>query len=87
MSFIGNLLGKCEKCGHSFAVKKSAKTVVMKEDIKIFESLTQPNPKGGVDRMVEGFVPGERIYYREESKCKFCGDTQIKYTTKDVKKV
>ncbi len=77
---------RCETCGKWFAMKETEKTLVGKEDIKIFERLTQPHLKGQVEKVVDRFVPGERFFYDVTYRCRFCGAEVKESVFEDVKK-
>ncbi len=79
-------LRRCKSCKKWFAMKETEKNLVGKEDIQVFERLTQPHVKGAVEKMVDRFVPGERLFYEVTYRCRFCGAEEKESVFKDVKK-
>lgn len=79
------MLARCLKCRKVFAMKRKEKKLVRQEEINILEQLTQPHPRGEIQKMVERFVLGERKVYEITSVCRFCGDVRVKTVYEDTK--
>lgn len=79
------MFGKCSECGKIFAMKRLEKNLVKEENIEVIETLTQPNPKGEIQTMVERFVPGELKVYEIVYKCRFCGTQKTRIKQKKRK--
>ncbi len=77
---------RCTHCRKWFAMELQTKTLVRKEQIRIYERLTRPNPKGTLETAIERFAPGERLYYDLVYVCKYCGAEEKELVWKDVKK-
>ncbi len=80
------IIRKCNHCKKWFALEMHEKTLVRKEEIRILERLTQPNPKGTVETVLDHFVSGERFYYDILYVCKYCGAEEKEFICEDVKK-
>lgn len=80
------IIRRCNCCKRWFALKMQEKNLVRKEEIRIFERLMKPNPKGGVETALDRFAPGERYYYDILFVCKYCGAEEKRFVSEDVKK-
>ena len=79
-------LRRCKNCGRWFAMKMTEKKLIRKEEAQIFERLTQPHLKGGIDTSVERYVSGERHFYDITYVCKNCGAQEKETIFENVKK-
>ncbi len=85
MSFR-NIFSRCPQCKAVFSLKKESENIVAREDIQILESLTQPTLKGELERMLDRYVPGDRIFYETVYVCRRCGAKCVRNSHKDIKK-
>ena len=81
---LDNLLGKCEKCGKLFAVKKESVNLKKTEKTFKLEDMKEPNLRGEMLSRQPVFVTKEKRFYEEVSVCKFCGAKTIKTVTEEV---
>lgn len=77
---------KCSECKKFFALKKTGRKFIGKEDINMAEILTQPHLKGEIQTMVERMVPGEKRVFEITYECKFCKAKKTKFAYKNIKK-
>lgn len=90
ISMIARHRGKgssCPTCKKKFALKEIQTFTIDEKDISILTELKTKNIKGDVISTSEQYIPGKRITYRTDYKCKYCGKGCYSTYTKDKKLV
>lgn len=75
---------KCPSCKKLFGLQEENTEVVNKEKVSVPVQTKMRNNNGEVFGTQEQYVPGERITYRVNYKCKECGEKCYRTYTKSV---